>query len=132
MKKAACVLAGVLAAASVASAEKEETDALDRFDRTGETVNCVEMRSTDISAIDEDTLLFRVGPGDYYVNETRGTCNDADSAFSRFDITLYGSRICSGEIIRIVDRSSGIFQGACSLGEFEKLTKKPVSDEPAK
>lgn len=132
MKNAAGVLAFVAAAASVASAEKDKTNMLDRFDRTGETVKCVDMRSTDISAIDEDTLLFRVGAGDYYVNETKGTCNDADSAFSRFDITLFGTRICSGEIIKIVDRSSGIFQGACSLGDFEKLAKKPAPDEPAK
>lgn len=130
MKKVLGVLA-LLAAASPAAAGRPDSDALDRFDRTGETVKCVDMRRTDITAIDESTLLFRVGQSDYYLNETKGACNDADSNFSRFDIDLFNSRLCSGEILKVVENQSGIFQGACSLGDFEKLTKKPVESASA-
>lgn len=131
MMKVLGVCAAVIAAASPAVAGRPDEDALDRYNRTGETVNCVNMRSTDITAIDENTLLFRVGPGDYYLNTTRGACNDVDSNFTRIDVTLFGSRLCSGEILKVVDQQSGVFQGACSLGDFEKLTKKPAETAAA-
>ncbi len=131
MKKVIGLFAGVFAAAASAGAIEGDADTLDRFDRTGETVSCVNMRSTNITAIDENRLLFQVGTGNYYLNETRSQCNDADSNFTRFDMTLFGSRICSGEVIKVVDQSSGIFQGACSLGEFERLTKKAPADTSA-
>ena len=98
--------------------------ALDGFDRTGETTNCVSMTSTNISAIDDETLLFRVGTSGYYLNEVSGTCRGASSNFSRFELKVFGTTICSGEIVKVVDRQSGIFRSACTLGEFEKLAKK--------
>ena len=128
MMKVIGVCALLIAAATPAIAGRPKADALDRFDRTGETVNCVNMRSTDVTAIDETRLLFRVGVGEYYLNETRGQCNDIDSNFSRLEMNLFGTQICSGEIIRVVDNSSGIYQGACSLGDFERLSKKPAAD----
>ncbi len=131
MRRSVGVLALVFAATSAAQAGRPDGDALDKFDRTGETVNCVSMRSTDIKAIDENRLLFKVGVNDYYLNETRSACNDVDSNFTRIDVELFGSRLCSGEVLRIVDQSSGIYQGACSLGVFEKLTKKPADGAKA-
>lgn len=130
MKIAAGVLAAGAAFLGSASAVPDE-DALDRFDRTGETVKCVNMRGTDITPIDESRLLFRVGANDYYLNETRGQCNDIDSNFTRIEVKLFGSQICSGEIIRVVNQAGGVFQGACSLGDFEKLTKKPAAGDTA-
>lgn len=125
MKRAIIVTAFAASSLTTASAGRPDADALDRFDRTGETQTCVSSRSTDITAIDENRLLFKVGANDYYLNETRGACNDADSRFTRFEMKLFGSQICSGEVIRIVGQQSGIYQGACSLGDFEKLTRKP-------
>ncbi len=128
MRKAFGAIAAVLAAASAASAGRPDGDALENFDRTGETVNCVNMRSTDITPIDETRLVFRVGTNDYYLNEVRGECNDIDSNFTRIEVNLFGSQLCSGEILRVVDQSSGIFQGACTVGDFEKLRKKPKAE----
>jgi hypothetical protein len=128
MRRAIGVLAGMMIVASGASAGSPDEDALARFERTGETVKCVRMPSTDITPVDEETLLFKVGPGDYYVNDLRGTCNDVDSGFTRIEVNLFGSQICSGEIIKVVDQSSGMFKGACSLGDFERLRKKPADD----
>ena len=83
------------------------------------------MRSTSITAVDQTRLLFKVGSGAYYLNEVRGQCKDVDSSFTRMEIRLFGSQICSSEIIDIVDQQTGLFHGACSLGEFEKLVLKP-------
>lgn len=118
--------AALLAAGSAFASDPatEEPDALDGFVETGETVDCVSMRSTSIDPIDENRLLFKVGAR-YYVNETNGTCERAGSSFNRIEVTLFGPRACRGEILRIVDNNSGIFEGACSLGEFRALKKKP-------
>ncbi len=124
---AACSAAALF---SGALAERGDKTTLDRFERTGETVNCVNMRSTDITAIDEYRLLFKVGAGTYYLNEVRGQCKDVDSGFTRLELKLFGSQICSSEIIHVVDQQSGMFHGACSLGQFEKLVLKPAP-EPA-
>lgn len=129
MKKVVGAGFGVLALASVAVAGRPDSAALDGFERTGETVNCVSLRSADITPVDESTFLFRAG-GNYYVNEARGVCHGADSNFSRIDITMFGSQLCSGEILKVVEQSSGMFKGSCSLGAFEKLTKSKPANTP--
>lgn len=116
----------LLAAGSAIASDPagEEADGLDGFVETGETVNCVSMRSTSIDPIDENRLLFKVGSR-YYVNETLGSCERAASSFNRIEITLFSPRACRGEIVRIVDNNSGFFEGSCSLGDFRALKKKP-------
>lgn len=118
---AALLLAGSALASNPAA---EEADALDGFVETGETANCVSMRSASIDPIDENRLLFKVGTR-YYLNETSGSCERASSSFNRIEVTLFGPRACRGEILRVVDNNSGMFEGSCSLGEFRGLKKKP-------
>ncbi len=125
MKHSIALISSLLLLAGAAAAARGDGAALDAFERTGETVSCVSMRSTDITPIDESRLLFRVGRSDYYLNETRNRCNDIDSKFTRIDVRLFGSQLCSMEILQIVDQQTGAFQGSCSLGAFEKLKKKP-------
>jgi hypothetical protein len=127
MRKLTGALAFMLAA-TPAVAGMPNSEALDDFEGTGEKVHCVEMRSADITPIDESTFLFRSGTGTWYLNRTRSACNDADSRFSRLDIKLFNTQLCSGEILRVVDRQSGIFQGSCALGDFERLAKKADSE----
>ena len=127
-----CVLGAALLAASPAlssDSEVEAPDTLDGFVQTGETVNCVLMRSTSIEPIDENRLLFKVGTR-YFLNETSGSCERAGTLNSRIEVNLFGPRACQGDILRVVDNYSGMFEGACSLGEFRGLKKKP-KDVPA-
>jgi len=118
--------AALLAAGSAFASEPavDEADALDGFTPIGHSVNCVSMRSTSIDAIDDNRLLFKVG-GRYYLNETSGSCERAASPFNRIEVRLFGNRACRGEILRVVDNQSGLFEGACSLGDFQELKKKP-------
>lgn len=124
MKRASIAVAFAFSIFATASAGRPDADALDRFDRTGEMRTCIAARSADITPIDDETFLFKVGTNDYYLNETRGACNDASSNFTRMEMKLFGSQICSGEIVRIVGQQSGIYQGSCSLGDFERLARK--------
>lgn len=118
----------LLAASPAFAGDPAETDPLDGFIETGETAMCVSMRSTGIDAIDENRLLFKVGAR-YYVNETRGSCERADSSFNRIEASLYQPRACKGDIFNVVDNQTGAFFGACSLGEFRLLERKPKADK---
>lgn len=123
--------ASLLAAGSALASEPTvETDALDGFVETGETVSCVSMRSTGIDVIDENRLLFKVGSR-RYVNETKGSCERADSSFNRIEARLFQPRACTGDIFSVVDNQTGAFLGVCSLGEFRALAKKPKADSEA-
>lgn len=123
----ACLLA---AGSALASDPAGDSNALDGFVETGETVGCVSMRSTGVDALDENRLLFKVGSR-YYLNETRGSCERAGSTFNRIEARLFQPRACSGDIFNVVDNRTGAFMGACSLGEFRALARKPKeSAEP--
>lgn len=117
-------------AAAESKSTLNEADVLDGFVETGRTVNCVPMRSASIDAIDENRLLFKVGSR-YYLNETSGSCERAGSSFNRIEVKLFGPRACRGEIMRVVDNRSGMFEGACSLGSFRELERKPKEEAVA-
>lgn len=123
MKKSIGVMVCGWAIGGVAIAGVPNSAALDNFDRTGETVSCISARSTDITPVDESTLLVRSG-GAYYANVLQGKCSRIDDNFTRIELKLFSNQLCSGEIIKVVHQSNGTFLSSCSLGEFEKLRKK--------
>ena len=125
---AAAFFGAAFLAAGAALASDNAIDgagALDGFSETGEVTSCVPMRSTDIEAIDENRLLFKVGAR-YYINETNGTCERAQSRLFRLEARIFSSNACLGDIFNVVDNQTGAFIGACSLGEFRKLERKPA------
>lgn len=121
---AAIVAGGLIAPAH---AQSDAKSPLDKFERTGETVNCVSTPSTDITPIDDKTFLVRTGASAYYLNETRGVCRGASASFTRLELNLFGSNLCSGEIVKVVDNQTGMFRSTCTLGVFEKLKKKDAA-----
>lgn len=111
------------AGVAVARAETPDPDALDRFDRTGETASCISLRRLDITPIDDRTLLFDAD-GTFYLNETAGRCTKVDSNFTRIELRQFSNRICEGEILKVVHQANSTFVGSCSLGAFERLVEK--------
>ena len=85
----------------------------------GNAVSCI---STDNASqtirVSDNILLYRVGGNLVYKNELRGTCpglaRDSDIIVSR----TTGMGPCRGDIITLVDRTSGIPGPSCVLGEF--------------
>ena len=130
MKPSIALAVCVLAAGGVALAGAPDSSALKNFDRTGEIVSCVPMRSTDITPIDENTLLVRAN-GVYYVNTLRDKCGRIDDNFTRLELRMFSNQLCSGEIIKVVHQANGTFLSSCSLGDFEKLQKKSADQPPA-
>ncbi len=125
------ILIGLLSAGGCATSAAEPVNesaaaTLAEYDRTGEVTSCLNVRSiSSITAVDEKTLLIRVGVSDYYVSDLSSRCNGATSAFNRFEYETSTAQLCRNQIIRIIDNGTGFFAGACGMGSFEKLEKKP-------
>jgi hypothetical protein len=94
--------------------------------QAGEPVNCISNTgSPQLIKVSDDILLYRVSSRLVYRNDLRPSCpglsRDDDILVTR----LFGSQICSGDIIRLVDRTSGIGGGGCAYGKFTPYRAPP-------
>lgn len=85
----------------------------------GTPVKCISDFSTPSTIrISDDILLYRVSRNLVYKNNLRSSCpglaRDNDVIVSE----QFGSQKCNGDLVRLVDRSSGIPGPVCSLGDF--------------
>ena len=85
----------------------------------GEPVSCIPGRTADQTIrVSDDILLYRVSGRLVYKNDLRSSCpglaRDNDIIVTR----TTGTGPCRGDIIRLVDRASGIGGASCSLGNF--------------
>ena len=85
----------------------------------GEPVSCITTTGGDETIrVSDNILLYRVSSRLVYKNELNGGCpglaRDSDIIVTRTN----GSGPCRGDIIHLVDRTSGIRGPSCSLGSF--------------
>ena len=71
----------------------------------------------DMHVIDDYTILYRSGATTYR-NDPPGGCPGLDRPGNAMVSRSSSSELCRGEIIQIIDTSSGIFNGSCTLGDF--------------
>jgi len=90
----------------------------------GQPVSCIgNMRGSDMTIVDDYTLLFKEG-GTVYVQKPRGGCYGLGNGTYTLVTRLNGSnRLCSGQIGEIVDRVSGYGFGSCVFGDFVPYRK---------
>ena len=74
-------------------------------------------RSNDMTIIDDETILFRDGRT-VYVNHPLGGCNNLHQGGRALVTKNFGPQLCRGDLATVVDNSSGMSVGACSLGDF--------------
>ncbi len=85
----------------------------------GEPVNCIPSRTADNSIrVSDDIILYRVSKRLVYRNDLANSCLGLGRNDDILIVKTYGSQLCDGDIIHLVDRLSGINKGACSLGQF--------------
>lgn len=87
----------------------------------GTPVTCIDPRQTNVDVFG-DTIVYRIGSNRQWVTRTNGGC----FGLKRDDIIVtrsYGTRLCQGDIVRTVDRTSGFPSGACAFGEFVPYTR---------
>lgn len=90
----------------------------------GTPVNCIsDFNATNMIRISDDILLYRVSGNLVYKNNLRSSCRglarDNDIVVSE----QFGSQKCRGDLLKLVDRTSGIPGPVCSLGEFVPYRK---------
>ena len=126
------LLAGCATAGPTERVDERVTARLAAFEPTGDVRRCIPLRQIrSMDAADERTLLIELGVGDFYVSRTRSRCSGVTQSFNRIQYTTSQSQICTGDIVRIVDNSTGFGVGNCSFGEFESLRRKTEDEDPA-
>lgn len=128
VKIAAFVLPALLAAscspvetAPVPLTEKQSIVLAKELDGkiAGEPLRCItDFNSTNLIRVSDDMLLYRVSSRLVYQNKLRGTCSGLSRDTDIIVTEQFGSQKCKGDLIRLVDRNSGMQGGFCSLGDF--------------
>ena len=83
-------------------------------------INCLPpgLRSASNVRISDNVLAYRQGRGTVYVNNLRSSCPGLARDFDIIVTEQFSGQACDGDIIRLIDRTSGIYGGSCVLGEF--------------
>ena len=90
----------------------------------GKPVNCVSnFSSSNFIRVSDNMLLYRGVGRTVYQNNLRSSCPGLARDNDILVIETHGSSYCSGDLIRLVDRFSGIQGPVCSLGEFTPYRK---------
>jgi len=129
---AAATGAALIATSTIAVAEKDSYSAKSAeklgkalAGRTaGQPVGCISnMRGSDMTVIDDYTILFKEG-GTIYVQKPHGGCYGLGNGNYSLVTRIAGSnRLCSGQIGELVDRVSGYGYGSCVFGDFVPYRK---------
>jgi hypothetical protein len=90
----------------------------------GAPQRCIhDFNATNVIRVSDDILLYRVSGNLVYRNDLRSSCpglaRDSDIIVSE----QFGSQKCRGDLLKLVDRVSGIQGAVCSLGEFVPYRK---------
>ena len=90
----------------------------------GKPVDCLPTyRSDNMQIIDDWTILFKDGRT-VYLQNPRGGCPGISSRRNILVTRLFGTaQLCSGDISRLVDPTSGIGGGSCVFSQFMPYTK---------
>ncbi len=120
----ATAVVGLCACATASEPAQRSVKAQADYDRLlagkvpGKAEKCLPTyRSNDMTVIDDDTILFRDGRT-VYVNKPLGGCMNLDRSGSALVTRNIGPQLCRGDLATVVDNSSGMSLGACSLGDF--------------
>ncbi|MFD1767848.1 DUF6491 family protein [Sphingorhabdus buctiana] len=90
----------------------------------GEPRSCISnTRNVNAIRISDDTLLYRESGRTVYVNKLRSSCPGLTRGDDIMVVETYSGQLCSGDLIRLVDRTSGIPGPVCSLGDFTPYKK---------
>jgi hypothetical protein len=115
------MLSAILVAVPAAAAEKLAPEAqLSRAVEgrlAGAAVDCINLRPSGSHQIVEDSaIVYRTG-STLYVNRPRfgaQSLNAMDALVTR----TFSSRLCSGDVVEVVDPTTGVLRGLVFLGEF--------------
>ena len=82
----------------------------------GAPVRCISDRAR-MNVVDDWTILYR-DRGTIYVQKPRGGCHGLSNSMSLIRNQFVTTRLCTGDINRIVDLRTGFGTGACVFDQF--------------
>ena len=82
----------------------------------GAPVSCISDRAR-MNVLDDWTILYR-DRGTVYVQKPRGGCHGLSNSMSLIRNQFVSTRLCRGDINRVVDLRTGFGTGACVFSEF--------------
>ncbi len=122
----AVIPASVDAMAKKASAEpQKDSQALDKYNRTGQFEKCLPLNRIQHSRILNDhQILFEMTGGDDFLNEPKSGCPSLSPSYAlTYETSIH--QLCNTQIVRLIEPSSSVPErGACNIAQFERLTKK--------
>ncbi len=117
-------VAGMAACATASEPMQRSAKMQQTYDRmlagkvAGKAESCLPTnRSNDMTVIDDNTILFRNG-STVYVNQPLGGCMNLHQSGRALVTRNVGPQLCRGDIATVVDNTSGVTVGSCSLGDF--------------
>jgi hypothetical protein len=88
----------------------------------GKPQSCIQLDEARGSEIFRDNILYRAGRNKYWLADAPGCGSSGNNDYILVQ-NVFGSQLCRGDIIRLVDRTSGFQGGACSITSFTPYSK---------
>ncbi len=88
----------------------------------GKSQNCIRLDEAQSSEIFRDAILYRSGRDRYFLADAPG-CGSSGNNDYILGQNVFGSQLCRGDIVRLVDRTSGFHGGACAIAGFTPYTR---------
>lgn len=137
MKTLALVFVPFVAACGLSGAEPPRTErAQTRLTRAldglvaGPPQRCIpSFRGVDQEIVDRGTILFKNGRDLVFRNDPEGGCQGLDSSRTLL-VSSFGSDYCRGDLVRVLDRTTGAAVGSCSFSDFIPYTRAPGLGDP--
>jgi hypothetical protein len=95
----------------------------------GEAVSCISnLDQNNVIRVSDDLLLYQVSSRLVYQNRLKSPCPGLARDSDIIVTEQFGSQLCRGDIIKLVDRLGGIPGPSCALGDFIPYRKAPAAE----
>lgn len=89
----------------------------------GKPQSCIRLDQATGNEIYRDAILYRASRSKYYVADAPGCGSSRGNNDYILVQNVFGSQLCSGDIVRQVERTGGFTAGACAIRGFTPYTK---------
>ena len=88
----------------------------------GKPQNCIRLDQASGGEVYRDTILYRASRSTFYLAEAPGCGSDTAHDYILVQ-KVFGSNLCRGDIVNLVERTGGFGAGACGIQGFTPYTR---------
>jgi hypothetical protein len=89
----------------------------------GKSQSCIRLDEATGNEVYRDAILYRAGRSKYWLAEAPGCGSSGGHNDYILVQNVFGSQLCRGDIVRLVERTGGFGAGACAIRSFTPYTK---------